>query len=129
MKSLAIIGGVVLSIFLAVFAVTCTGEAPPTNLANAPSAGLPNAGTSTSGPTSETSGTLPLRTLRDVPLSGGQTRFDYQSFDTSTGRLYIAHLGDSVLTVFDVNKETVIGDVKQLPIFCPALQLSASRYQ
>jgi YVTN family beta-propeller protein len=48
-------------------------------------------------------------------LSGGATRFDYQSFDANTGRLYIAHLGDGALTVFDANKETVIGDVKNLP--------------
>jgi YVTN family beta-propeller protein len=57
---------------------------------------------------------LPLRTLRDVPLSGGTTRFDYQSLDTGRGRLYIAHLGSDLLTVFDVNKQTVIGDVKDL---------------
>ena len=66
-------------------------------------------------PSSATSGSLPLRTLRDVPLSGGVTRFDYQSFDEATGRLYIAHLGDGLLTVFDANKETMIGDVKDLP--------------
>jgi YVTN family beta-propeller protein len=48
-------------------------------------------------------------------LSGGATRFDYQSFDEATGRLFIAHLGDGVLTVFDANKETVVGDVKDLP--------------
>jgi len=64
---------------------------------------------------STTAVNLPLRTLRDVPLSGGATRFDYQSFDENTGRLYVAHLGDGVLTVFDANKETVIGDVKDLP--------------
>jgi YVTN family beta-propeller protein len=57
---------------------------------------------------------LPLRTLTDVPLSGGTTRFDYQSLDTINGRLYIAHLGSDLLTVFDVNKQTVIGDVKDL---------------
>jgi len=28
--------------------------------------------------------------------------------------LYIAHLGSDLLTVFDVNKQTVIGDVKDL---------------
>src|SRR5690349_6061901 len=57
---------------------------------------------------------LPLRVLADVPLTGGTTRFDYQSFDGSSGRLYIAHLGSDLMTVFDVNKQTVIGDVKDL---------------
>src|SRR3982751_3321119 len=57
---------------------------------------------------------LPLRTLTDVPLTGGTTRFDYQSLDSINGRLYIAPLGSDLLTVFDVNKQTVIGDVKDL---------------
>jgi YVTN family beta-propeller protein len=55
---------------------------------------------------------LPLKTLRDIPLSGGTTRFDYQSFDESSGRLYIAHLGSDVVTVFDTKTDTQIGDVK-----------------
>ena len=114
MKSLAVIGGVGLSIVFTVFAVTCTGKEPKTNLTPSSSTGSPMPGT-TSLPSSATSGSLPLRTLRDVPLSGGATRFDYQSFDEATGRLYIAHLGDGALTVFDANKETVSGDVKDLP--------------
>ena len=59
-------------------------------------------------------GSLPLRVLADVPLTGGTTRFDYQSLDSSSGRLYIAHLGSDLMTVFDVNKQTVVGDVKGL---------------
>lgn len=57
---------------------------------------------------------LPLRVVADVPLTGGVTRFDYQSFDSTSGRLYIAHLGSDFLTVFDVNKQTVVADVKDL---------------
>jgi DNA-binding beta-propeller fold protein YncE len=60
------------------------------------------------------SGGLPLRVLADVPLTGGTTRFDYQSLDSTRGRLYIAHLGSDLMTVFDVNKQTVVGDVKDL---------------
>ena len=30
-----------------------------------------------------------LKTVTDVPLPGGTTRFDYQSLDPSTGRLYV----------------------------------------
>src|SRR5438270_700276 len=59
-------------------------------------------------------GTLPLRTLIDVPLTGGTTRLDYQSMDSDNGRLYIAHLGSDLMTVFDVNKQTVVADVKDL---------------
>jgi len=57
---------------------------------------------------------LPLRTLTEVPLTGGTTRLDYQSLDSDTGRLYIAHLGSDLMTVFDLNKETIVGDVKDL---------------
>src|SRR5215216_4952557 len=93
MKSAELVVGVVLSIALSLFALTCTGKSPSVDVAS------PN---------------LPLRTLRDIPLSGGPTRFDYQSFDPNTGRLYIAHLGDSTMVVFDVNKETQVGEVKNL---------------
>src|SRR5437899_3781911 len=57
---------------------------------------------------------LPLRTLTDVPLTGGTTRLDYQSVDSDNGRLYIAHLGSDLMTVFDINKQTLVGDVKDL---------------
>ena len=62
----------------------------------------------------EPSGKLPLHILCDVPLTSGTTRFDYQSLDSDNGRLYIAHLGSDLMTVFDVNKQTVVGDVKDL---------------
>jgi YVTN family beta-propeller protein len=61
-----------------------------------------------------TSGNLPLRVVADVPFTGGATRFDYQSLDSSSGRLYIAHLGSDLMTVFDINKQTFVGDVKDL---------------
>jgi YVTN family beta-propeller protein len=57
---------------------------------------------------------LPLRTLADVPLTGGATRLDYQTLDSQTGRLYIAHLGSDLMTVFDVAKQTIVSDVKDL---------------
>src|SRR5436309_198167 len=57
---------------------------------------------------------LSLRTVSDVPLTGRATRLDYQSFDEQSGRLYIAHLGDDMMTVFDTNAGKVIGDVKDL---------------
>jgi DNA-binding beta-propeller fold protein YncE len=64
--------------------------------------------------TSESPGNLPLRILTDVPLTGGTTRLDYQSVDTENGRLYIAHLGSDMMTVFDVKKQSIVGDVKDL---------------
>jgi len=57
---------------------------------------------------------LPLKVLADIPLTGGTTRLDYQSLDSASGRLYIAHLGSDLMTVFDVSKQTLVGDVKDL---------------
>jgi YVTN family beta-propeller protein len=65
-------------------------------------------------PTVTGAGGLPLRVLANVPLTGGTTRFDYQSFDRTSGRLYVAHLGSDLMTVFDVNKQIVVADVKDL---------------
>ena len=76
--------------------------------------GQPNQSAPTESRANPASDGLPLRLLADVPLNGGATRFDYQSLDSSSGRLYIAHLGADLLTVFDVNKQTFVGDVKDL---------------
>jgi len=59
-------------------------------------------------------GAVPLKVVTDVLLTGGTTRLDYQSLNSVTGRLYIAHLGSDQVTVFDVNKQTIVGDVKDL---------------
>src|ERR1041384_3118954 len=64
-------------------------------------------------PSAATAG-LPWRAVADAAVTGGTSRYDYQSLDSSSGRLYIAHLGADLMTVFDVNKQTVIGDVKDL---------------
>jgi DNA-binding beta-propeller fold protein YncE len=53
----------------------------------------------------------PFRVVRDVPLSGGTGRFDYQSLDEQAHRLYVAHLGAGLVTVFDTETGTVVGDV------------------
>jgi len=72
--------------------------------------------TTNSGAISESApaGSPPLKVLADVPLTGGVTRLDYQSLDSGSGRLYIAHLGSDLMTVFDVNQQKIVGDVKDL---------------
>jgi sugar lactone lactonase YvrE len=42
----------------------------------------------------------PLVVVADVPLPGAAKRFDYQSFDSSSGRLYISHMHGDRLDVF-----------------------------
>src|SRR3974390_389452 len=49
-----------------------------------------------------------MRIVADVPLPGPASRFDYQSFDRTDGRLYIAHMNADQLVVFDTKKREVI---------------------
>src|SRR5436190_6894579 len=60
-------------------------------------------------------GSLPLKLVRDVPLPGGPTRFDYQWVDATKRRLYIAHLGADSLLVFDLRAQKLVGEVAGLP--------------
>ncbi|HUX68149.1 MAG TPA: YncE family protein [Terriglobales bacterium] len=54
---------------------------------------------------------LPLRLLRDVPLPGRATRFDYESLDPQTGVLFIAHLGDGHVLAFDTRAGKLVADI------------------
>ncbi len=58
---------------------------------------------------------LPLSFVADLPLPGNPSRFDYQWVDAAHRRLYIAHLGDSSLLVFDLDGQQVIHEVPHLP--------------
>lgn len=53
----------------------------------------------------------PLRTVADVPLPGAAVRFDYQSLDTDSGRLYIAHMNANQLVVFDTASRKVLANL------------------
>jgi DNA-binding beta-propeller fold protein YncE len=53
------------------------------------------------------SGHLPLRLVRDVPLAGGSGRFDYQSIDQRHRLLYIAHLAANEIVVYDLKRNAV----------------------
>src|SRR5216683_4018411 len=52
-----------------------------------------------------------LRTVMDVPMPGPPVRFDYQSLDPTTGRLYIAHMNADQLVVFDTTSRKVIANL------------------
>jgi YVTN family beta-propeller protein len=44
-------------------------------------------------------------------LNGGTSRFDYLSLDPRAHRLYVAHLGESTVTVFDAQANKVVQDI------------------
>src|SRR5512143_2705576 len=59
--------------------------------------------------------TPPLRVVADVPLPGPAVRFDYQSLDAASGRLYISHMNADQLVVFDVRARKVVGNLDGFP--------------
>ena len=56
-------------------------------------------------------GALPLTKVADVSLGGAATRMDYASFDTGRHLLFIAHLGDSAVIVFDTQAQRIVARV------------------
>ena len=56
-----------------------------------------------------------LRLVREVPLPGPANRFDYQSIDPATGRIYMNHMNAGRTIVFDANNSKVITEIMDLP--------------
>jgi YVTN family beta-propeller protein len=54
---------------------------------------------------------LPLIRVASAPLPGAATRFDYESLDTNTGRMFIAHLAASEVVVYDVHANRVVATI------------------
>lgn len=66
-----------------------------------------------------------LKTVADIPLPGGTTRFDYQSLDPSAGRLYLSHMGDGSVVVFDTKTDKVLANVPGFPVVTGVLVVPA----
>jgi len=56
-----------------------------------------------------------VRIIRDAPLPGDTSRFDYASVDPLAHRLYIAHLGASSVVAYDTAQSQVIADIPGIP--------------
>jgi DNA-binding beta-propeller fold protein YncE len=56
-----------------------------------------------------------LRVVAEIPLPGPANRFDYQSLDPASGRLWISHMDADRVVVFDVDSGRVVGEVPGLP--------------
>src|SRR5438874_2126351 len=67
----------------------------------------------------------PLRMVADVPLPGSATRFDYQSLESASGRLFISHMGAGQLVVFDVRAGRVISNLDGFPTVTGVLAVPA----
>src|SRR5205085_9560803 len=94
------IGGVV-AIALAVGPLR--GAAPPPSASPLP--------VQTPGPASAVGESAHLQGVADLALSGGSSRFDYQSLDPRTSLLFIAHLGAGIVTALTTASNTVVADI------------------
>jgi DNA-binding beta-propeller fold protein YncE len=52
-----------------------------------------------------------LKEVAEIPLPGPAVRFDYQSLDASSNRLYISHMSADQLVVFDTKKRQVVANL------------------
>lgn len=57
---------------------------------------------------------LSLKHVADVPLGGRPTRLDYASMDPARHLLFIAHLGDSEVIVFDTSANRVVARIAEV---------------
>ena len=55
-----------------------------------------------------------LTLLREIPLPGPANRFDYQSVDTASGRIYMNHMNAGRTIVFDANRDSVMTEIMDL---------------
>jgi len=55
-----------------------------------------------------------LQTVANIPLSGGTSRFDYESEDLQRGLLFISHLGASTVTVFDLASGSIRANIANI---------------
>ena len=56
-----------------------------------------------------------LTVVADYPLPGPPVRFDYQSLDIKSDRLYIAHMGAGQIDVFNVRTHKIVATVAGMP--------------
>lgn len=69
----------------------------------------------------------PLRFVADIPMPGSAARFDYQSFDPHTARLYISHMNAGQLVVFDTRAQRVLANLDGFPRLTGVLMVPAER--
>jgi DNA-binding beta-propeller fold protein YncE len=58
---------------------------------------------------------VPLSIVADVPLPGPARRFDYQSLDSTSHRLYISHMHGNRLDVFDTKAGKLVASLEGFP--------------
>jgi len=90
---------------------SCTATATSTT----PAGWTPLSSVATAAQTPPLAHGAPLVIVADVPLPGPAKRFDYQSFDSTTGRLYISHMRGDRLDVFDARSGKLLASLEGFP--------------
>src|SRR6266849_3171829 len=54
-------------------------------------------------------------TVRDVPLPGDTSRWDYESLDPQMHRMYVTHLCADTIALYDIAAGAVIGEIRDVP--------------
>jgi hypothetical protein len=54
--------------------------------------------------------------VAEVALPGPANRFDYQSIDSTTRRLYMNHMNAGRTLVFDLDAGRIVGEIKDVPV-------------
>jgi DNA-binding beta-propeller fold protein YncE len=109
--------GLSIAVASSLLAPGIVGAEPPASCAATPSSMTPTAWTAPPIPKSQSPSTIGTRLtlVADVPLPGPAKRFDYQSFDSTTGRLYIAHMRGDRLVVFDTRTGKLVASNEGFP--------------
>src|SRR5437762_10317929 len=110
---------------LTALTLIATRQAPPAAACTlaGPSVEAHWSGTAQRAPTAA----APLHVVADLPLPGSASRFDYQSLEPASGRLFISHMGAGQLVVFDVHAGKVIGSLDGFPTVTGVLAVPAER--
>jgi len=56
-----------------------------------------------------------LTKVIDIPLPGSASRFDYQSYDPTSKRLYFSHMGDGELVILDTERRKLVAHLPGFP--------------
>ena len=67
------------------------------------------------GPASAAASSRLVKDFTDIPLPGASVRFDYQNLDAKSGLLYISHMGDNHVVVFNVHTDKVVANIPDCP--------------
>jgi DNA-binding beta-propeller fold protein YncE len=94
--------------------VACSPAASAQACYAAPSSMTP-AAWRVSAPARQSAPAAGLTLIKEIPLPGPANRFDYQSFDPSTDRIYMNHMDAGRTIVFDADSDRVVTEIAGVP--------------